>query len=156
MIFVLAAVAALIQPPAPSDETCEVLTPIEGGYRPYPFPALKLLNQSGAAALPPLPVGGGVGIRCLRQGMAIGPQDYRIVTQYQMPLMITAGARVGLLETFEGRFRLRMIQGEFTPAETGPAQQALEVAQSALALAARTTAGSKTSPASRPAAQKPR
>jgi hypothetical protein len=101
------------------------------GAQGTPFPALKLLNQAPNASLPQLPIAGANAVRCERNALIIGDQDYRVVTEYGAPLIVAAGGRVGALELQDGAFRFRMITGELTGAETAWVLQTINAAATA-------------------------
>src|SRR5690349_21342651 len=55
-----------------------------------PFPALKLGAVTPAMGLPALPVAGASFVRCERSQFGMGDQDWRVITEYRMPLLIVS------------------------------------------------------------------
>jgi hypothetical protein len=141
------------QPAAPMlQERCMMLSESPGSTNVTitDFPALQLLTLSPAASLPGLTVGGVSAIRCERAIFAIAPEDYRIILEYHLPLIISQGERAAALEVTDGKFKLRMVRGQLQQAEVPLFQSALDENSRAAEAAL-----SRNSPALPPAGQRP-
>lgn len=131
-------------------EACSVVVNNAAGEAvATPFPALQLGSVTASTGLPPLPASGVTMVRCERSQFGMGDQDWRVITDYRLPLLIVAPEAAAVLELQEGQFRLRMLKGGLTDEGAAVFRQVLDKATvDANARAARM------SPAAQPAAQK--
>lgn len=68
-------------------------------------------------------------IMCTRASISIAPLDHHVVIDLRVPLFLSDGARVMVLEIVEGQLRTRFLQGEASEAESIVLRGALERAQ---------------------------
>ena len=149
-----AAVPAAAQPAAAPNqaqvqEACSVVVNNAAGEGvATPFPALQLGAVTANQQLPSLPVSGVSMVRCERSQFGLGNQDWRVITDYRLPLLIVSPDAAGVLELQQGQFHLRMVKGGLTPEGAAVFRQVLDkaTADANAALARR-------SPAAQPAAQ---
>jgi hypothetical protein len=111
-------------------EQCSVIIPHPGGSGVTYQPAT---GYSVANATPPLAMPQGFSdvqaIACARQTLAITDNDFRVVLDLGVPMMIGAEGLIGSLELAEGQFQFRLIRGTFSEAQAGTVQTALDLGQ---------------------------
>ncbi len=126
---------ALLAPQAVQEE-CSVIIPHPSGSG---FTYQLTPGYSVANATPPLRLPEGVKdvklLACARDDLVLTDNDFRIVLEQQVPIMIRADGIVGTLEMQDGRFRFSLSEGELTAAQQAIVEEALDRGQR-LALAA--------------------
>ena len=111
-------------------EQCSVIIPHPGGsgFTHQPAPGYSVAN-----ATPPLALPAGFSdvqsIACARQSLVITDNDFRVVLDLGVPMMIGAEGLIGSLEIAEGQFQFRLIRGELSEAQAAIVQVALDRGQ---------------------------
>ena len=111
-------------------EQCSVIIPHPGGsgFTHQPAPGYSVAN-----ATPPLALPSGFSdvqsIACARESLVITDNDFRVVLDLGVPMMIGAEGLIGSLEMSEGQFRFRLIRGVFSEAQAEVVQRALDRGQ---------------------------
>jgi len=105
-------------------ERCGILR--AGGERSTyaPIEGYSVLLLTPPFRLPPRARESARAVMCERTSIFIGPNDHRVITDTGVPLFITSGGRIAVLEIADRQLRLRFTQGEPTAAEReaiGPA-----------------------------------
>ncbi len=120
----LALVAAL------QAEQCSVIIPHPSGQGVtyQPVAGYSVQNSDLPLRFPP-GFDGVQAIVCARPNLVISDNDFRVVVDLGVPMMIGARGVIGSLEISNGRMRFRVIQGELTAAEAEMVQQALDRGQ---------------------------
>ena len=136
MIAALLAIAFLA--PQAIEEDCSVIIPHPSGSG---FTYQLTPGYSVANATPPLKLPEGFEnvklLACARADFVLTDNDFRIVLEQHVPIMIRADGVVGTLEMQDGRFRFSLSQGELTAAQQVVLEAALDRGQRlALATAA--------------------
>lgn len=128
MISALFAIA--LMGPQSVPEQCSVIIPHPSGsgFTHQPAPGYSVAN-----ATPPLRLPEGFEnvqmLACARQDLVITDNDFRIVLEHEVPVMIAGAGVRGTLELVEGRFRFRVTGGALTPAQQGLVDAALDRGQ---------------------------
>lgn len=121
---VLAAMSASAYAQTQPVERCGILR--AGGERSTyaPIEGFSVLLMPPPIRLPQRAREGARAIMCERTSIFIGANDHRVITDTGVPLFITSGGRIAVLEIADRQLRLRFTQGEPTAAERegiGPA-----------------------------------
>ena len=112
-------------PREPSREQCYLVEQADGGRSVSAFPSLRLIRGDASAPLPPLPTGQYISVDCSRNSLVPAVGDYRVLKQYELPLTITSGERVAVLQIVARRLEFRPLQGHLEPEEAMTAQRRL-------------------------------
>ena len=111
-------------------EQCSVIIPHPSGSG---FTHQPAAGYSVANATPPLALPAGFSdvqsVACARESLVITDNDFRVVLDLGVPMMIGAEGVIGSLEIIEGQFRFRLIRGEFSEAQSVVVQAALDRGQ---------------------------
>ena len=128
MIGAIFAVVMVTQQAVPKQ--CSVIIPHPGGsgFTHQPAPGYSVAN-----ATPPLRLPEGfenvIMLACARQNLVITDNDFRIVLEHDVPLMIAGAGVRGTLELVEGQVRFRVSGGALTAAQQDLVDAALERGQ---------------------------
>jgi hypothetical protein len=129
LVIVLAVVGGAPTAAAQSAEACSVMVRADGGMRTEPAGGYFI---TGAA--PPLRLPEGhtnvAALVCDRATLTIGDNDYRVLTDLEIPLFVRSDDRILALEMVHGQFRIRLDEGDLTEDEVTSIQTALDRAQS--------------------------
>ena len=126
--------AAPAPAPAPPVETCGVLGM---GGETSSFSPLE--GYSLLSATPPLvrPAGDVDAILCIRSGIYLGPNDYRVITDLHVPLFIRDADSLAVLEPANGQLSIRFVRGRPTAEEAQALGAAIDRAHQDMARASR-------------------
>lgn len=116
--------------PAPPVETCGVLG-VTGETSSFsPLEGYSLLS-----ATPPLvrPAGNVSAILCIRSGIYLGPNDYRVITDLHVPLFIRDADSLAVLEPANGQLSIRFVRGRPTADEARDLGAAIDRAHAEMA-----------------------
>lgn len=111
-------------------EQCSVIIrhPSGSGFTHQPVPGYSVAN-----ATPPLRLPDGYAevetLVCARPTLVITDNDFRVVLELGVPMMIGAGGVFGSLEMVDGRFRFDLVKGELNSAQKETVQTALNRGQ---------------------------
>jgi hypothetical protein len=111
-------------------ETCGVLG-VAGETSSFsPLEGYSLLT-----AAPPLlrPAGDVDAILCIRSGIYLGPNDYRVVTDLRLPLFIRDADSLAVLEPANGQLSIRFVRGRPTAEEAQALGAAIDRAHEEMA-----------------------
>jgi len=126
-VWLASAATALAQMPA---ERCGVIIQDEAGAITTEFVTGFFVTGVAPFALPDEREGVRAVI-CEREMLAIGEDDYRVITDAGLPIYVASGGRTIVLEVSGGQFRARVTRGELTNEERANLGVALSRAQSA-------------------------
>jgi len=122
-------------------EMCSVIVPHPGGegFTHYPVPGYKVED-----AVPPLSLPEGhpdtVMIACVRDTLVPVDNDFRVLADLGVPMMLSDGSTTIRLEFVEGRFRYRVVSGEIPETRVPALEAALDRGQQHLAARAQSGA----------------
>ncbi len=131
MIRTLALAAALAAMSAPAFaeqpvERCGILR-VDAERSAYsPIEGYSILLLTPPFSLPRRAREGARAVMCERTSIFIGPNDHRVITDAGVPLFITNGGRIAVLEIADRQLRLRFTQGEPTAQEQAAIGPAIE------------------------------
>jgi len=111
-------------------EQCSVIVPHSSGsgFTHQPAPGYSVANATTPLALP-AGFSDVQSVACARESLVITDNDFRVVLDLGVPMMIGAEGLIGSLEIVEGQFRFRLIRGEFSEAQAEVVQRALDRGQ---------------------------
>lgn len=123
--------AALAEDAPVVHETCGVLLQENGATR---VEAVSGYNVIGAALPMQLPAGydAVVGVHCSRAEFVIADSDHRVLTDLGVPLYLSFGDPMIVLEISSGQLRVRTVRGQLSESEIAAVQLALNRNQSIL------------------------
>lgn len=111
-------------------ETCGVLG-VGGDTSSFsPLEGYSLLTVA-----PPLlrPAGDVDAILCIRSGIYLGPNDYRVITDLHLPLFIRDADSLAVLEPADGQLSIRFVRGRPTAEEAQALGAAIDRAHEEMA-----------------------
>lgn len=114
---------------AEATERCGVLIQDGEVVRNQLLPGFSVREAELPVRLP-MSLEGVQGVICGRDTLQLSDNDYRVVTDLAVPLYVTSGDRVIVLEISSGQFRARTVRGQLNEQETHQLQEALNFAQS--------------------------
>lgn len=112
----------------PEKGSCSIMAPDEDGQeRIFPDPGISLGTQPELV----FPAGfqAATAVVCDRRVLAIGDNDYRAITELNVPVFIRSHGRVLVFQIEEGQFYVKFIKGAPTDEEISAIQSALDRAQ---------------------------
>ena len=115
-------------------ETCSVIVPHPSGQGFTHYPVLEYRVET---AVPPLSLPDGhpdtVMLACVRDSLVPVDNDFRVLVDLGVPMMLSDGTATIGLDFVDGRFRYRVVKGDLPEALVPAVEAALDRGQQALA-----------------------
>jgi hypothetical protein len=110
-------------------EACSVMVKAGDTMKVEPVSGYTITNATTPLRLPDS-YPDAVAIVCERSTLTIGDNDYRVLTDLEVPLFVKSSGRTVVFEMVSGQFLLQVADGELTQEEIAGLQVALNRAQS--------------------------